>query len=110
MPTQIRTLLIFATIAFGAGPLEARDFDESMSMLQEAMMESNADYNKHKKIANHDEFDRVETWGRRNAGTIVIDSKGATRSEINKFLKDYQIPQGNKTREDRETAAINSKN
>ena len=102
MNRLIKLLAIAATVSLTSLTLQARDTDESMLMLKEAMMDSNADYNKHKKKANHDEFDRVEKWGRRDTGTIVIDGKVATQSDIN----EYQVAQDKEVREDREISAV----
>ena len=59
----------------------AEGISESAYLLQQAMMESNADYNKHKKKANHEEFDRAENWENRASDAILIDGKATYASE-----------------------------
>ncbi len=70
-------IFLFSLLSFFITLSEAqgRDLDESQLMLQEAMMNSNADYNKHKKKMNHEEFDRADDWSDRDSQAIVIEGQ-----------------------------------
>ncbi|MCJ8275246.1 MAG: hypothetical protein HRT44_05365 [Bdellovibrionales bacterium] len=41
--------------------------------LQEALMQSNADYNEHKLDSFGEEFERLDDWGSRDEGAIMIN-------------------------------------
>ena len=57
-------------------------------MLRAAMMESNADYNKHKKKMNHEEFDRADDWSERDTQAILIHGRTPVDTEEFKQLND----------------------
>lgn len=79
-----KNIFLAAAVLLIGFSAQARDTDESMLMLQEAMMDSNADYNKHKKKSNHEEFDRADDWSERNSQAIMIDGT-KTYGNISKF-------------------------
>ncbi len=90
--TFVNILLVFITgmiISFNA---QARSADESMYLLKEALMESNGDYNKHKKKFNHEEFDRADTWTDRGTQAIMIDGQNRTASmqEFKELANDFR--------------------
>lgn len=80
--TMIVTLILQA-FAFAVHAEDERDLDESQVLLQQAMMQSNADYNMHKKKFNNDEYDRADDWADRDRQTIVIGGR-------NNDLKDFK--------------------
>jgi hypothetical protein len=96
-------LLLLASISLVAAPGWSRDSDEAHLMLKEAMMESNADYNKHKKLSNHEEFDRADHWTSRDSQSISI---GHT-SEI-PDISDFKEMDVNKAKQDREVSSTDS--
>lgn len=69
--TCLFTFLVILTV----GPFSAfaKDGQESVLLLREALMESNADYNVHKGKANMDEFDRADTWVERDTQALLIN-------------------------------------
>ncbi len=87
MSSSTKKLMIFLSIFGFSLATQARDSAESFLMLRQAMMKSNKDYNQHKKKMNNEEFERVETWGRRNSATIVING-GGTTNELSEFQQD----------------------
>lgn len=70
------------SISFSA---QARSEGESMELLKEALMQSNGDYNKHKKKFNHDEFDRADEWAERDVEAIAINVRNPYQSEQEEF-------------------------
>lgn len=62
---------------------QARNADESKFMLQEALMSSNADYNKFKKKMNQEEMDRADQWAERGEQAIAIDTDATNRNHSN---------------------------
>lgn len=92
MSSTMKKVMIFISIIGFSAVAQSRDSGEAFLMLREAMMDSNKDYNQHKKKANHEEFDRVEKWGRRNSATIVINGQTATNNELEKFQEPQESP------------------
>ena len=85
MKSIIRLGFALLTIQLFVFTAEARNEEESFLMLREAMMESNADYNKHKKKANHEEMDRAETWGKRGSQMIVINGRHVSSDDVQEY-------------------------
>ncbi len=83
-----KIFLIIVLAYFTSMTANARDVDESQLLLREAMMNSNADYNKHKKKMNHEEFDRADEWGERDTQAIVIDAAGANIDGFTELKKE----------------------
>ncbi len=92
MSSTMKKVLLFISIIGLSSVAQTRDSGEAFLMLRQAMMDSNKDYNQHKKKANHEEFDRVEKWGRRNSATIVIDGQAATSAELEEFRQPQEAP------------------
>ena len=85
MNSKLNLLTVLTSLFFVSFSAQAEGISESAMLLQEAMMQSNADYNKHKKKANHEEFDRADTWGERDTMSITIDQKALQASDYQDF-------------------------
>ena len=85
MKLALNIVTVFATVFALSLPVQAEGMTESQLLLREALMSSNADYNQHKKRANHEEFDRADSWSERSAEGIVIE--GSPREELGEFLE-----------------------
>ena len=94
-----KKLLFLAGLMLLSSVSYSQDIDESAFLLQQAMMESNADYNKHKKAFNNEEFDRADEWENRNTQAIVIDGKN--RQNLEEFKQEVQDSE----RQDREVSS-----
>lgn len=68
---------MFALVLMMSATAYGRSAEESAMLLQQAMMQSNADYNKHKLQDNLETFDRADSWSEREASAIHLN-KGAT--------------------------------
>lgn len=64
---------VFVILTIGSFSAFAKDAQESVLLLREAMMKSNADYNVHKGKANMDEFDRADAWVERDTKALFIN-------------------------------------
>lgn len=73
MSSGLKLLICFAAIHFlgGVSAHAGEDYDSQL-LLREALMESNGDYNKHKKKFIQDEYERADNWDERNEGAIAI--------------------------------------
>lgn len=69
---QSKLMIITVFLQFVCGGLQAEDYTESDHLFREAMMRSNADYNKHKQKSNMAENERSDEWGERDIGAIQI--------------------------------------
>ena len=74
MKQSIRVMSLFIAAFFLSVAAEATNLEETESLLKEALMESNGDYNKHKKKANYEEMDRADSWADRQANTITLST------------------------------------
>lgn len=95
MPSFIKLGLVLLATQFVVITAEARNEEESFLLLRQAMMESNADYNKHKKKMNHEEMDRVEEWGNRDSDMIVINGKAAKVADLSDFKTEQPYDEAN---------------
>ena len=99
---SIQFLAIFALVFSFGMTAQARDADESMLMLREAMMDSNADYNKHKKKTNYEEFDRADEWAVRDSQAIQVGDSYVDPAD----MVDFKQPQESKS--DRDVSSTES--
>ena len=54
--------------------IASANYDTELKVsLQEALMQSNADYNEHKRDSFGEEFERLDDWGSRDEGAIMIN-------------------------------------
>lgn len=84
--TQIKNLMILLTVlTFSAPAMADVEMTETEFLLMEAMMQSNADYNKHKKDLNHEEDDRADAWSNRGSQAIAINQKELSTSDNKNF-------------------------
>jgi hypothetical protein len=86
MKKLIMTSIILLGLTFTASVGMAKDSLESELLLREALMSSNADYNKHKKAANEEEYERIDNWRSRDSQVIEIgktDSSLIRKSRFN---------------------------
>ena len=76
MKQKLAELALLA-VAFLAVSLSANAWDgEALKeTLKEAMMESNADYNYHKKKAINEENNRIDGWDERDNQSIMINEQ-----------------------------------
>ena len=85
MKSILNVLAAIISFSFIGISAQAEGISESAYLLREAMMQSNADYNKHKKKTNYEEFDRADEWGERNNLAISIDQKNLKKSDYQDF-------------------------
>jgi hypothetical protein len=86
MKKLIMTSIILLGLTLTANMGMAKDSLESELLLREALMSSNADYNKHKKAANEEEYERIDNWRSRDSQVIEIgktDSSLIRKSRFN---------------------------
>lgn len=84
----IKLLSVFALLTIISAPGYARSSEESQFLLKEAMMDSNADYNKHKKQMNMEEYDRADDWSDRDTQAIMIDGTHSDFTEFKELKED----------------------
>ena len=78
----ILLILVFCGISLAANA----DYDNDTALsLKEALKDSNADYNKHKKIAIREEFGRMEQWDNRDHGLIEINDAHTMEADQTEF-------------------------
>ncbi len=80
---SVKVLAIFGVIFLMSSVSHGRNSEESFLMLREAMMDSNADYNKHKKQMNNEETSRADSWNER--GQTVIHIGAGETAAANSF-------------------------
>ncbi len=86
----LRTFTVAVLTQLLAFSAQARDYDESQLLLREAMMESNADYNKHKKKVNDEDNERADDWGERKTQAIVIDGRSRDVSNFQEMKEEVE--------------------
>ena len=80
MKTLVLTLIMLAsTQAFGF------EKEDSFASLRSAMLESNKDYNDHKKAMLDEENDRISDWGKRSITAVTIEAS------IEEEARDYKV-------------------
>lgn len=89
--STIKNLIILSLIILVGSFAQARDSRESMLLLKEALMESNGDYNIHKKKFNHEEFDRADEWAERNTQAITINERKALDKSWEEFKQQQDV-------------------
>ena len=62
MSRKLKLLILMAAIHFTAMSVLAKSKVESTLLLKDALADSNADYNKHKKVSLDEENQRVNQW------------------------------------------------
>ncbi len=90
----IKILALFFLVQTLCQTALARNPEESAVLLQQAMMQSNADYNKHKLVDNMETFDRADEWTERGTEVIQINNRGLDPAELAEYQKvrdDFQI-------------------
>lgn len=101
-PLKLLFVLIIAqTPLIGA---QARDSYEATLMLREALMQSNADYNKLKKNSNDAEFERDSSWNNRKVKSIVIGDEHILKESR---LNEYKELNEEMTRRERDISSHN---
>lgn len=82
---------VLAMIAGVSIETQAEGITESQLLLQQAMMDSNADYNKFKKINMQEEDDRADSWEERKLQAIDLDGKPNRGREVSSAYSDEQV-------------------
>lgn len=93
MTTKLSLIILFLSLTVSFNAYADNGISESAYLLQEAMMQSNADYNKHKKAINHEEFDRADDWSTRDTQAININESThnlAIDSEFKQQAENFQ--------------------
>jgi hypothetical protein len=95
MNSMSSKLLLFLGLTILTCPLRAETISESAFLLREAMMQSNADYNKFKKIENTEEFDRADEWGERDSVAIGINNPNSDEilntNQSEEIINDFSV-------------------
>lgn len=73
MKSLIMKIMVLAMMSSISTLAQAEGITESQFLLQQAMMDSNADYNKHKKKILQEDDERADTWESRKNEAIAID-------------------------------------
>ena len=90
MSMNLKLLIVVASLYFGAMSVEAKDAYESELLLRSALMQSNGDYNKLKKIQNEEEYERENRWNQRGTKSIVLGEREAAETKSAADLRDIE--------------------
>lgn len=91
MKSFILRMSVLAMIAGVSIQAQAEGITESQLLLQQAMMDSNADYNKHKKKNMDEEDERADSWEERKLQAIDLDGRPGRSREVSSAYSDDQV-------------------